>query len=519
MEKNKKYFTIVELDPNNDSQLRIKLCEEKTNYEEFKDLYDYCFLPKDSYMILIWKNDNEMEKVIQAFDKRTQELCLFDMRKSVFKYLLYKYGNSNAYIWRKLQEELENNYYFILVIEELIAKIPNRNDNIIKSCFELVYNLFMKENFNISTKNKKNEPDNVNLPDITTLFQKYIYILLVKYSQDNTPVPVVPPIAINSKSLFEVTAKHLISLESFPKKITQDIYLLSLEKNIPFICYFKTSPKYKDKWEKVISSYKEYYPHVNENEMSVILDDLFANQIILSKNVAQNRFLRYPLWLIIVLNYQGNSLNKECGNYLSLLQKQESQQNNPNNLVQFSLLNQGWVFPENLKCNELVDYFKTDEKTKLIKLTLTKGKNHNRLETFLNELIKESNADRKFSSIKFEENDKKLIDSWKELILKHVENNIESLFKQRLKEIKQAGKTIKDEKEICEFFDESIKQELLATFTFLKNIEQISNGEQIKKELEFDLYKEHSIVIEHDKTDIYQQIYDNIENKKKCPLF
>ena len=520
MSENKKYFTIVELDPNSNSQLRIQsLCAEKTNYEQFKNLYDYCFSPKDSYMILDWKNDNEMQKLIQAFDQHTKKLSLFDMRKSVYKYLLYQYGKSNPYIWGKLQEELANNYYFILVIEELIEKIKNSNYNIYESCFELVYNLFVDKNFNISNKNKKNEPESANLPDINSLFQKYVYILIGKYTQDNnTFVSVVSPITINSQILFENAAKHLISLDYFPKKITQDLYLLSLEKNIPFISYFKTSHKYKDKWEKVISSYKEYYPNVNENEVNVILEDLFANQIILSKNITQTRFLRYPLWLIIVLNYQGNS-SKECANYLSLLQKQESQQNNSNNLVQTSMLNQSWVFPENLKCNELIDYFKIDEKTKLIKVTLSKGKNKNLLETFLNERIEESNYNNCFSSIKFDENDKNIIVSWKDLILKHVENNIESTLKQKLKEIKQVGKTIENETEICKFFDESIQKELLTIFTFLKNIEQMSNGELIQKELEFDLYKQQSIMIDHDKTDIHKQIYDSIENNKKISTF
>ena len=520
MEKNKKYFTIVELDPTNHSQLRIQsLCAEKTNYEKFKNLYDYCFSPKDSYMILDWKNDNEMQKLIQAFDKHTENLSLFDMRKSVYKYLLYQYGKSNPYIWEKLQEELANNYYFILVIEELIEKINNSNDNIYESCFELVYNLFVNKNFNISNKNKKNEPESANLPDINSLFQKYIYILIGKYTQgNNTFVSVVPPNRIDSQILFENAAKHLISLDSFPKKITQDLYLLSLEKNMPFISYFKTSRKYKEKWEKVISSYKEYYPNVNENEMNVILEDLFANQIILSKNITQTRFLRYPLWLIIVLNYQGNS-SKECANYLSLLQKQESQQNNSNNLVKTSLLNQSWVFPENLKCNELIDYFKIDEKTKLIKVTLSKGKNKNLLETFLDECIEESNYNNWFSSVKFDENDKNIIVSWKELILKHVENSIELTLKQKLKEIKQVGKTIENETEIRKFFNELIKKELLTIFTFLKNIEQMSNGESIQKELEFDLYKQQSIIIDHDKTDIHQQIYDSIDNNKKISTF
>ena len=520
MSEHKKKFTIVELDPNSDIKLRIQsLCEEKTNYEQFKNLYDYCFSSKDSYMILDWKNDNEMQKLIQAFDQHTEKLSLFDMRKSVYKYLLYQYGKSNPYIWGKLKEELANNYYFILVIEELIEKIKHSNYSIYESCFELVYNLFVDKNFNISNKNKKNEPESANLPDINSLFQKYIYILIGKYTPDNNIfVSVVPPITINSEILFENAAKHLISLDSFPKKITQDLYLLSLEKNIPFISYFKTSHKYKEKWEKVISSYKEYYPNVNENKMNVILEDLFANQIILSKNITQTRFLRYPFWLIIVLNYQCNS-SKECANYLSLLQKQESQQNNSNNLVQTSLLNQSWVFPENLKCNELIDYFKIDEKTKLIKVTLSKGKNKNLLETFLNERIEESNYNNWFSSIKFDENDKNIIVSWKDLILKHVENNIESTLKQKLKEIKQVGKTIENETEICEFFNESIKIELLTIFTFLKNIEQMSNGELIQKELEFDLYKQQSIIIEHDKTDIHQQIYDSIENNKKISTF
>jgi hypothetical protein len=103
------------------------LDKKSKEYEKyFSDAEDECFIDSESHIVLDYDEDEtKLKKIFESFDTLATEdnYCFYDMRKTVLKYLLYKYGeNDKCFFWEKVKTNFLDNYYFIDKIEQLIEK-------------------------------------------------------------------------------------------------------------------------------------------------------------------------------------------------------------------------------------------------------------------------------------------------------------------------------------------------------------------------------------------------------------
>lgn len=405
-------------DEKNDGKTNFKAEIVDENSDEYNKYFSVakkeCFIDNESHILLDYYEEDEkkLKDIFNGFDKlaKNANYCFYDMRKTVLKYLLYKYGENDKYFfWEEVKQNFLKNYYFIDKIEQLIEKAKENQKNEknglekkLKHYYDLTYEVFTDTNFNISNIQQEFEPSEANHCDNKKLFQRFISILIgalnekkefdivenfknLKEGEDKQTQ--------NEKSkrkLYQTIAAQLQKFDKLPKDIAKQIYLLSLdekESKIVFVDFFKGTEnnneqknenengdkqeqnvnvntqtnKYKQKWEEIKKNYQEIYDAKDE-----IINDLFALHFFTDHDFKTKKFLRLPLWKILQLSFSSDKYKNECIIYLDTLEKQlkkggtESSQQNES---EKSLLNKMEILLEDDKFDiKVKKYFPINNK-------------------------------------------------------------------------------------------------------------------------------------------------------------
>ena len=408
-----------------------------------KNLEEYFFLPSDNHIIITWDSENHKKTHIDNIDTLLQAHKLHEIRKNIFKYLLYQYKNNDQFIWEKLKEVFLNDYYFIEKVEQLINLNKNNlqgGQEVINVCKELILETFIDNTFDISNnKREQISQENSKIKNEEQLLIKFIYFIIGPYQNQQ----LIPETHFeNNKLKWEQICKSIVkqftqNKQSFPTPLVREIYFLSLDNELAFIKYFKEVQKNKTQWDNIKKQYKENYPTVNENEIEPIIDDLFAKQLFTNtQDIKKPLFMRYPLWLIIKLNYIQSSKKKECFNYFDLMLKQMSKQSTNKSAKDYSVLQSNVLFLKKHIETDLLKYFSIENKNS-IKFVLNRNTNifdkfnseHKQKVLELKELICLLITDRIENSLTITLNKHKEDLNNSEQFIKILENKIEEEYK------------------------------------------------------------------------------------------
>ena len=399
-------------DEKNDGKTNFKAEIVEKGSEEYNKYFSVaekeCFINNESHILLdYYEDETKLKEIFNGFDQlaKNANYCFYDMRKTVLKYLLYKYGENDKYFfWEEVKQNFLKNYYFIDKIEQLIEKAKeNQNNGTEKKLnhyYDLTYEVFTDTNFNISNIQQEFEPPESNHCDNKKLLQRFISILIGALNEkkefqivenfENLKENIQTQYEKSKYKLYQTIATQLQKFDKLPKDIAKQIYLLSLDEKqekIVFVDFFKGTEnnyeqktendngdkqeqnvnvntqtiKYKEKWEEIKKNYQEIYDAKDE-----IINDLFALHFFTEHDFKTKKFLRLPLWKILQLSFSSDKYKNECITYLDTLEKQlkkggsESSQQNES---EKSLLNKMEIILEDDKFDiKIKKYFPINNK-------------------------------------------------------------------------------------------------------------------------------------------------------------